>query len=70
MEGELGEHDSGRLKREPAEGKAARRRLEATLTLPAVTRRLRLGTWKGLSSKLRRWNEANEIRKRRAQTTA
>jgi len=40
---------------------AARLRWETTLTLPWISARLHMGTWKSLNAKLHRWRKANEI---------
>ena len=40
---------------------AARLRRETTLTLPWISARLHMGTWKSLNAKLHRWRKANEI---------
>ena len=92
MEGKLGAHHSGEMKRESAQAKgerilveelknrrwteedlkakaksapeklaiAARLRRETTLTLPLITERLHMSSWKSISPKLRRWRKANE----------
>jgi hypothetical protein len=42
---------------------AARLRRETTVTLPWIAQHLQAGTWKSLTTKLRRWRKANEARR-------
>ena len=40
---------------------AARLKRETTLTLPAIAKRLDLGSWKSASSKIHHWRKSNEV---------
>jgi len=53
-----------RLTSDPANlAMAARLRRETTVTLPWIAQHLQAGTWKSLTTKLRRWSKANEARR-------
>ena len=59
-EGEL----ARRRKSDPGKlAMAARLRRETTVTLPWIAQHLQAGTWKSLTTKLRRWRKANEARR-------
>jgi REP element-mobilizing transposase RayT len=55
MEGKLGEHHSGELRRGTAEPKAARLRRETTLSIKEIAAQAHLGKSKSANARLHRW---------------